>query len=369
MTKSYFFILSIILLMYDVQADDFREKQILKRLKKAAEWQFQNPSPFGALEWHPAPFYMGLTDLSEITGDKKYLDAVKKIGTDNAWKIGTRRYHADDHAVGLSYIKLYQFYNDSAMIANVQKEFDWILANPPKKMIKDENGNLRPTYNRERWNWCDALYMAAPVWTGLGAVTGQTKYVDYMVQEWKQAHEWYWSEEDSLYFHDRRDIVKISPAGKRVFWARGDGWVVAALVEVLQFLPENHPERFFFETIFRKMAAKLISIQKKNGTWAPSLLDEENPPQDDISGSVFFVYGLAWGINQGILNRDVYEPSVRNGWKALCERQKEDGRLINIQPVGGYPVEFDPENTAIFGVGGFLSAGSEVWKMVKFKRK
>ncbi len=347
------------------QAGVFDTTEIVNRLEKAAKWQFENPSPHGALEWHCAPFYMGLSDLYEITGNKKYIRYVKSVGVDNGWSIRDRRYHADDHAVGLSYIKLYQNYNDPVMIAALIKEFDWILAHPPRKMIMGADGKWHQTYNRERWNWCDALYMAAPVWTGLGAVTGENKYVDYMVQEWKQAHDWYWSEKDSLYFHDKRDIQKISPAGKRVFWARGDGWVIAALVEVLQFLPPDHPERDYFETIFKKMAAKLIAIQKENGTWAPSLLDPDHPAQDDISGSVFYVYGLAWAVNNGLLDGEEYEPFVRKGWSALCERQKENGRLINIQPVGGYPVAFDPETTEIFGVGGFLSAGSEVWKMVK----
>lgn len=350
---------------FNVFADVFEPTEIISRMEKAAEWQMNNPSPYGALEWHCAPFYAGLTDLYELTGNKKYLEYVKSVGTENDWKIRDRRYHADDHAVGLSYIKLYQHYNNPEMITILKNEFDWILANPPEHYIKDKNGTVRLRYNRERWNWSDALYMAPPVWAGLGAVTGDTKYVDYLVQEWKQAHEWFWSEADSLYFHDRRDIVKVSPAGKKVFWARGDGWVFAGLVEVLQYLPKDHPERDYFETIFKKMATKLLAIQKENGTWAPSLLDIDNPPQDDISGSVFYVYGLAWGINNGLLERVSYEPTVRKGWKALCQRQKENGRLINIQPVGGYPEAFDPETTAIFGVGGFISAGSEVWKMVQ----
>jgi rhamnogalacturonyl hydrolase YesR len=368
MKKLNLSILSCLLLVFNVQAGVFDTTEIVNRLEKAADWQLNNPSEHGELEWHCAPFYMGLTDLFELTGDEKYIEQVKSVGQKNNWRIRDRRYHADDHAVGLSYIKLYQNFNNSAMIAPLIKEFDLILANPPQQTIKGDDGVVRLRYNRERWNWCDALYMAAPVWTGMGSVTGEKKYVDYMVQEWKQAHEWYWSEEDSLYFHDRRDIKKLSPTGKRVFWARGDGWVIAALVEVLQFLPKDHPERVYFETIFKKMAAKLIAIQKANGTWSPSLLDPYHPPQDDISGSVFYVYGLAWAVNNGLVDREEYEPFVRKGWRALCERQKEDGRLINIQPVGGYPVAFDPETTEIFGVGGFLSAGSEVWKMIQLWR-
>lgn len=346
------------------QTNIFEPAEIVRRMEIAANWQIYNPAPNEDLEWHSAPFYVGLSDLYEISKNEKYLAYVNRIGEKHKWKIRERKYHADDHAVGYSYIKLFEHYKKPKMIAHVRKELDWILANPPKHTIKGEDGKIRETYNRERWNWCDALYMAAPVWTSLGAVTGEEKYIDYMVQEWKQAHKWYWCEEESLYFHDKRDITKISPDGKRVFWARGDGWVIAALVEVLQYLPQDHPERHYFETIFKTMSKKLLAIQKTNGTWAPSLLDENHPAQDDISGSVFYVYGLAWGINNGLLNQADYELSVKKGWKALCDRQKVDGRLINIQPVGGYPVAFDPNNTSIFGVGGFLSAGSEVWKML-----
>ena len=363
MKRSVLLLNALILFCYLAAATDFSRDKIIERLEKAAEWQISNPTPFGELEWHCAPFYAGLTDLYEITGNKTYLDYIKAIGERNQWKIRDRKYHADDHAVGLSYIKLYQEYEKPEMIETLKTEFDWILANPPEHYI-EEDGVVRLRYNRERWNWSDALYMAPPVWAGLGAITGQSEYFDYLVQEWKQAHDWYWSEADSLYFHDKRDIVKVSPAGKKVFWARGDGWVFAGLAEVLEYLPKDHPERAYFVSIFNKMAVKLISIQKDNGTWAPSLLDPENPPQDDISGSVFYVYGLAWGVNNDLLDREKFESFARKGWQALCERQKENGRLINIQPVGGFPVAFDPETTAIFGVGGFISAGAEIWKMV-----
>ncbi|WP_200979921.1 glycoside hydrolase family 105 protein [Echinicola sp. 20G] len=359
------FILWLLWLNTHSKENVFQPEVIIDRLEKAATWQSHNPAPFGELEWHWAPYYMGLTDLYEITEDENYLQTILDVGIQNNWKIGPRKYHADDHAVGLSYIKIYQLTKNPQTISKLKGEFDWILANPPEKTIQGEDGKIRLRYNRERWNWSDALYMAAPVWTGLGAVTEEKKYLDYMIQEWKQSHEWYWSEKDSLYFHDKRDISKVSPGGQKVFWARGDGWVMAALVEVLQFLPKDHSERDYFIGVFKKMAAKLIRIQKVNGTWAPSLLDPLHPDQDDISGSVFFVYGLAWGINNGILDHNNYESHVRKGWEALCERQKPNGRLINIQPVGGYPVAFDPETTAVFGVGGFLSAGSEVWKMVQ----
>jgi rhamnogalacturonyl hydrolase YesR len=224
-------------------------------------------------------------------------------------------------------------------------------------------------YTIERWGWCDALYMAPPVWTGLWKVTGEEKYLNYMVQEWKQTTEWLWDADESLYYRDRAFIGKPTPSGKKNFWARGNGWVLAGLAEVLQYLPKDRPEYSYFENTFKVMAAKLKSIQKENGTWAMSLIDPEFFPQDETSGTAFFTYGLAWGVNNGLLNRAEYEPVVRKGWKALCERQLENGRLINVQPEGHAAVEFDPDSTVIFGMGTFISAGSEVYKLVSGGQK
>lgn len=361
--KKYSFV-ALFFLFVQVHAGDICTDEIIDNMKRAAQWQMDHPSPYADLEWHVAPFYTSLTDLFEVTGDSAYLMYLRGIAERNDWRIRTRPYHADDHAVGLAYIKLAEFYKDTSMYSAVKKEFNWILTHLPEKYILGDSGVVRKRYNRQRWNWCDALYMAPPVWAALGAVTGNEVYLEYMVEEWQQAYDWYWSAEDSLFFHDRRDIKKVSPNGQGVFWARGDGWVHAGLVELLEYLPKDHKDRPFFVELFQTLSRKLLSIQKENGTWAPSLLDPMHPAQDDISGSVFYVYGLAWGINQGLLDPDLYQQAVEKGWMALCERQDKDGRLRNIQPVGGYPEVFDPDNTEIFGVGGFISAGAEVYKLI-----
>ena len=345
------------------RADVFEQDEILRRMTNAAEWQLSNSFGFPAQQWHCAPFFMGLSDLSEISGNRKYIDAAKTIAQKNDWNLAKRPYHADDHAVGQVYLKLYQLDHDPAMIAKIQKRFNWILAHPPKQETKAKDGTVRKVYNQDRWSWCDALYMAPPVWAGLSTVTGDKKYLDYMLQEWKQTTEWLWDADEGLYYRDRSFIGKLTPNGKKLFWARGDGWVVSGLTEVLQYLPKDHPERGYFENTFKTMMARLKTIQKENGIWAPSLLDPEQIAQDETSGTSFYCYGMAWGINNGLLDRTEYEPTVRKAWAALCERQKEEGRLINVQPVGASPHGFDPDSTVIYGIGAFISAGSEVYSL------
>jgi unsaturated rhamnogalacturonyl hydrolase len=355
------------------QADVFDQNEILDRMKKAADWQLSHPFGFDDLKWHCAPFYMGLSDLSEISGDRKYIDAAKAMGTRNEWNLGERTYFGDDQAVGQVYLKLYQLDKDPAMIRKLRDQFDWILANPPKQeyliMRTRNRRGAGMWYTIERWGWCDALYMAPPIWTGLWNLTGEEKYLNYMVQEWKQTTEWLWDADESLYYRDRSFVGVPTPSGKKNFWARGNGWVLAGLAEVMQYLPKERPEYLYFENTFKVMAAKIKSIQKENGLWAMSLIDPEFCPQDETTGAAFFTYGLAWGINNGLLNRAEYEPVVRKGWKALCERQQENGRLINVQPEGDRAGEFNPDSTVIYGMGAFISAGSEVYKLVSGGQK
>jgi unsaturated rhamnogalacturonyl hydrolase len=108
------------------------------------------------------------------------------------------------------------------------------------------------------------------------------------------------------------------------------------------------------------MAEKLKSIQNANGLWQPGLLGDDAYPLPEVSGSAFFVYALAWGIDQGILNRAEYLPVVTKGWAGLLGHIYADGRLGSIQPIGGGPDKYKPQTSYVFGVGAFLMAGSEL---------
>ncbi|HEV2455243.1 MAG TPA: DUF4861 family protein, partial [Verrucomicrobiae bacterium] len=94
-----------------------------------------------------------------------------------------------------------------------------------------------------------------------------------------------------------------------------------------------------------------------------SLLDPADYPLAETSGSGFFTYALAWGVNQGLLDRATYEPAVRKAWNALNGCVDADGKLTHVQPVGADPKKFDPNATEVYAVGAFLLAGSEVYRM------
>ena len=78
---------------------------------------------------------------------------------------------------------------------------------------------------------------------------------------------------------------------------------------------------------------------------------------------LFFVFGFAYGINSGILQRAKYQPVVQKAWTGLLSHIYEDGRLGCIQPVGAAPGDYTAASSYVFGTGAFLLAGSEVYRM------
>jgi rhamnogalacturonyl hydrolase YesR len=341
-----------------------KPQSVLTAMQHVADWQLANPITLRPTGWICAVGDVGMMALAGISGDPKYRDAMLAKGETNAWVLpqyGGRKYHADDQCYGQVCAELYLLYRDNRMIAPMRDHFDWILANPAPPQRRD------PQLGDDQWNWCDALFMAPPTWTRLYAATGDTRYLDFAVTNWWRTTDYLYSTNDHLFFRDSTFFTKSETNGAKVFWSRGNGWVIAGIVRMLQYLPMNSPERPRFEQLFKDMSAKILSLQQPDGMWRASLLDPGDYPMPEASGSAMFTYGLAWGVNQGLLDRATYEPAVRKAWPALVGCVDADGKLTHIQPAGDHPVRFAADSTQPYGGGVFLLAGSEVYRMAVFQ--
>ena len=314
------------------------------------------------LEWHNAALYAGMNQWRKVSGDANAEAFLMKIGERNGWKPYVRPYHADDHAVGQFYLSLYEEKKDPAMLDPFQKHFDWILANPKTGTLE---WKAKPTDAHSRWGWCDALFMAPPVWARLAKVTGERKYLDFMDQEYHATYDLLWDKEDLLFWRDSSYFKKREKNGRKLYWARGNGWVFGGLALMIPDLPEDWEGRAFYIDLFKQMAESLKNCQRKDGTWSMGLLGGvEGYPLKETSGTSFFTFGLAWGINNGILDRATYEPTIFKAWNALTECVTEEGMLGYVQPVGAAPGDSYADKTEVYGVGAFLAAGTEVYKLV-----
>ena len=142
---------------------------------------------------------------------------------------------------------------------------------------------------------------------------------------------------------------------------------MGALVQVLETMPPTDPRRPEFEQQLREMAAEVASIQGQDGLWRSGLLDPDSYPLPEISGSAFFTYAIAYGINEHILDRSKYLPVIQRSWSGMLGHIYADGRLGSIQPIDGQPGMFKPSASYVYGVGGFLLAGSELERLARNK--
>ena len=146
--------------------------------------------------------------------------------------------------------------------------------------------------------------MAPTVWAKMANVTGKEKYLDFMYQEYKFTTDYLYDKEEDLYFRDSNYFTRKEANGEKVFWGRGNGWVFAGLPIIIRELPSKYEHKDYFVTIYKEMAAKILSLQSSDGFWHASLLDPASYPNPEMSATAFFVFGMAWGINNGYLDRE-----------------------------------------------------------------
>jgi rhamnogalacturonyl hydrolase YesR len=327
-------------------------------MERVADWQLAHPAKWKPHEWQNGALYTGVMALARASESPRFRAAMVQVGEKQQWQLGPRVYHADDHCIGQMFAELFLTDGDAKKITPLRERFDYILAHRPVTTL--EFDRVKNSKNQERWSWCDALFMSPPAWARLAQATGDRRYLDFAVEEWWATSDYLYDREEHLYFRDSSIFAKREPNGQKIFWSRGNGWVMAGLVRMLAVLPADHASRPRFEAQFREMADKVVTLQQADGCWRASLLAPESYPMQETSGTGFYCYALAWGLNHGLLDRAKFEPPVRRAWAALAGCVNADGKLTHVQPVGYTPVTFDPESTDAFGVGAFLLAGSEV---------
>ena len=347
----------------------YSKSDIKNLLKKVADWQMANPHPapeHNDLNWPQAALYIGMLDWAELAekenGDATYYDWLLRIGRRNYWQPDQRMYHADDIAVSQTFLDLYRKYKDEAMIIPTLARADWIVKHPSNGSFQLKEGDLKTL---ERWTWCDALFMAPPVYAKLYRLTGDKAYIRFMNREYKATYDSLFDPEENLFYRDWRYFDKREANGKKVFWGRGNGWVLGGLVEILKELPENDKSRSFYKDLFVKLVTRVGSLQHEDGFWHASLLDPASYPSPETSCTTFIVYALAYGIHEGLIDRTTWLPVLTKGWDALVSAVEPSGKLGYVQQIGADPKKVTRDMTEVYGVGAFLLAGCEIYKMAK----
>jgi rhamnogalacturonyl hydrolase YesR len=348
------------------------KKKILKPLRLTNEY-FMNKWPdagkpiFTNIErpsniWTRAVYYEGLMALYNIDKQQKYYDYAVQGGEKHKWDLrgGSATRNADNQCCGQTYIDLYLIDKKEERIKSIKASID--------NMVKSEK--------KDDWNWIDALQMAMPVFVRLGVVYNDTSYFRkmydlYAFSKYNHGGKGLYNPEDHLWWRDKDFVPPYKePNGEDCYWSRGNGWVLAALARTLEMLPKSDAHYNEYLQDFKDMSAALIKVQREDGFWNVSLHDPAHFGGKETSGTALFTYGFAWGINNGILDKKTYKPVIAKAWKAMVkECVHPDGMLGYVQGTGkepkdGQPVGYDKvPDFEDYGLGCFLLAGTEVYKM------
>ena len=344
------------------------KKDIEKAMIRALEWQEAHPIyALAPTDWTNGAYYIGVTKAHQATKNPIFLAALKTMGYRNEWKPLYRTYHADDVAISYSYLYVHTTRKNLVDLQPTKDFLDAHLFEPnPWK-----NGTDPKKQKKILWWWCDALFMAPPVITNYVKLTKDQKYLEAMHTYYQQTYELLYDKEEHLFARDTRfkwneneeDLKEEN--GKKIFWARGNGWVLGGLALILADLPKEDKKYSFYLHLFKEMAIRIKELQQKEGLWRTSLLSPESFDHGEVSASGFYTFALAWGINNGILDKAIFLPHVQNAWKALAEAQQESGMVGWVQDIGASPEPASKDSWQNYGTGAFLLAGSEVLKLTE----
>jgi len=372
MMKLTILILSQIL-VFGLYAQNIPDKKdVLDRMLLANEY-FMNkwPDPGASIItnkerpsniWTRATYYEGLIALYQIMPDQKFLEYAVNWGQAHQWQTAYENFsrNADNMCCGQTYLDLFRIGPKPERIKAIQETADRMIA----------------TDKIDDWWWIDALQMGMPVFAKLGMITGETKYWDRMYQMYLFTRDTLgknglFNPKDGLWWRDADFVPPYQePNGKDCYWSRGNGWVLTAIARVLEQNPPDKKQRKEYIHMLKTMSKALSKVQRQDGFWNVSLHDPSHFNGPETSGTAFFIYGMAWGINQGHLNRSQYLPVVLKAWNAICEKALHpNGFLGYVQGTGKEPTDGQPvgyNSTPDFedyGLGAFLLAGSEIYRL------
>lgn len=303
--------------------------------------------------WKTGTWYTGVMAFYKATGDSTLLQQAISWAQNNEWKVGNEWiYPANRLTCVQTYLEIFRIRHDSTMIRDA---VDY---------MNSQITRTEPAY-LSGWDYVDALYVGAPAYAILGNITGQKKYYDFMNRVFWEVADQLLDEDENLFYRDSEArFIEKSKNGKKVIWSRGNGWAIASLPRILENMPDEAPAQKKYTELLGKMAASLANCQGQDGLWRCNLADADEFPVPETSGTAFFTYALAWGINRGILDSVRYTPVVLKAWDGLCKAVNEEGKVCWGQSVARGPGTVSEEDSGEYVSGAFLLAGSEMFQLL-----
>ena len=339
--------------------------ELVALMRRVTDFQLADYGASVPIDWKCGTFMAGVVAAYKTTGDKYFYDVALNWGEKSKWTLGERLYFADTICIAQTYLDLYAIHKDPRMIADIQAALERYFdkksldISEVRKNKKDQEINFR---GREVWWWCDALFMAPPLLTRMHAATGDGRYLELLHRLYWDTTEYLYRPADKLFIRDDHYFNSRTPKGQNVYWSRGNGWVYAGQVRLLDTLPETDSRRGDYIKLFRDMTEGILKHQGEDGLWRTSLNEPSWYPEKESSGTSFFCYGLLAGVNRGWLTKDQALAPALKAWAGLQTCLSPSGKLGYAQGVNLQPGPVSANVSIDYTHGAFLLAAAELYK-------
>ena len=331
--------------------------------------------------WTRAVYYEGLMALQQVDPQQQYVDYATRWAEFHKWtaRNGIQTCDADDQCCQQTYIELLSYTHQDyrLQLKNVVENLEHQMKTANQKTAT-QNTKTQTTINSLYgwWTWIDAIQMAMPVYFEMMRLSGDRRYLNHAMNMYTWSRDTLagglFNKAEGLWWRDKDYVPPYKePDGQQCYWSRGNGWVYAALVRCMNSLDKKDKVYKQLKKDFMLMSEALLKCQREDGFWNPSLVST-NYAMKETSGTALFLYGMAWGIQQGHLKAKIYRPVCDRAWEGLVrDAVHNDGFLGWMQgtgkdPSAGQPLSYDRvPDFEDYGTGCFLLGATEYYKLLK----
>jgi len=292
--------------------------------------------------WGDALYLWSLTELDAFLGEPRYL------GLASAWCArfvaqSPRVDQSDTCAPGLVTWAVYRKTGDPGCLGLTRRVVDYMEREPrlrgdaPNHLGHSPEGRLYP-----RSIWVDSLMMFGVLAARHAADTGNASLLNLASRQPRLYADLLQDRATGLFRHSWwAKRAAPYPAG-RIFWARGNGWVVASLPMILGQLGQDHPERAGIIDILRRLAPSLLRLQRADGWW-DTLLETPGRSYREASATALIAAGFMRSAREGLLEPEYGAAGIR-AFDALVESLGAPGEAPSMReisaptiPMPGFP--------------------------------
>ena len=326
--------------------------------------------------YHQGIFLLGMYKIYELIGNREYMEYIKTYTESVMEENGNIWYECcfDDAMPSILLFPLLEETGNSKFKMVLDQCAAWI-----PEYFKTPLGSFWHKFKIPHQVWLDGYYMAQPLCVKYAATFGgHDEFYKMAYDQLKLMKRGAYDAETGLWHHAFDESRKADWADKVTgsspeFWGRAFGWIGAALVDILDYMPEDCVYRDYFVENLKEYVETVIRWQdEKTGLWY-QVLNKGNQEGNwvETSCSCLFIYTVCKGIRMGWIQPEYLEQMKKAfcGLQAYITKEGEDILVSNIcigTGVGDYQHYINRPTTVndLHGAGAFLHAMAEISKVL-----